>query len=114
RLRELEARQAQHELSKLSGAIEQSADPVVITDRAEADRWAGTGIGAVDFIYSPIQPEILRAKVQVFVDLHRHALTVQAHERRLRELEARQAQHELSKLSGAIEQSADPVVITDR
>ncbi len=87
---------------------------VTAHDRAEADMVGGYSIGAVDFIYSPIQPEILRAKVQVFVDLHRHALTVQAHERRLRELEARQAQHELSKLSGAIEQSADPVVITDR
>ncbi len=36
---------------------------------SEADRISGYTLGAVDFIYSPIIPEVLRAKVQVFVDL---------------------------------------------
>ncbi len=36
---------------------------------SEAERFRGYTLGAVDFIYSPIIPEILRAKVQVFVDL---------------------------------------------
>ncbi len=36
---------------------------------SEADRISGYALGAVDFIYSPIIPEVLRAKVQVFVDL---------------------------------------------
>ncbi len=36
---------------------------------SEADRMSGYTLGAVDFIYSPIIPEILRAKVRVFVDL---------------------------------------------
>ncbi len=35
----------------------------------EAERFRGYIHGAVDFIYSPIVPEILRAKVRVFVDL---------------------------------------------
>ncbi|GGR92600.1 sensor histidine kinase [Deinococcus sedimenti] len=80
---------------------------------AESDMLSGYTHGAVDFIFSPIQPEILRAKVQVFVDLYRHAHLAQAHERRLRDLEAQQARLELHKLSSALEQSADPVVITD-
>ncbi len=36
---------------------------------SEAKRISGYTLGAVDFIYSPIIPEILRAKVRVFVDL---------------------------------------------
>ncbi len=36
---------------------------------SEAERISGYTLGAVDFIYSPIIPEILRAKVQVFVNL---------------------------------------------
>ncbi len=36
---------------------------------SEAERLSGYTLGAVDFIYSPIIPEILRAKVRVFVDL---------------------------------------------
>ncbi len=37
---------------------------------SEAERFRGYIRGAVDFIYSPIIPEILRAKVRVFVDLY--------------------------------------------
>ncbi len=36
---------------------------------SDTERISGYTLGAVDFIYSPIIPEILRAKVQVFVDL---------------------------------------------
>ncbi len=36
---------------------------------SEADRLSGYALGAVDFIYSPIIPEVLRAKVQVFVQI---------------------------------------------
>ncbi len=36
---------------------------------SDADRISGYTLGAVDYIYSPIIPEILRAKVRVFVDL---------------------------------------------
>ena len=87
---------------------------VTAHDRAESDMLGGYHLGAVDFIFAPIQAEVLRAKVSVFVELYRKTLIVQAHERRLRQLEAQQAQHELQKLSSAIEQSADPVVITDK
>lgn len=87
---------------------------VTAHDRAESDMLGGYHLGAVDFIFAPIQAEVLRAKVSVFVELYRKTLTVQAHERRLRQLEARQARHEMQKLSSAIEQSADPVVVTDR
>ncbi len=50
-----------------------SADTPIIFVTAEAhseaEHFRGYTLGAVDFIYSPIVPEILRAKVQVFVNL---------------------------------------------
>ncbi len=44
---------------------------IFVTSEAnsESERFRGYIRGAVDFIYSPIIPEILRAKVRVFVDL---------------------------------------------
>src|SRR5438874_4901475 len=38
---------------------------------SELDRLKGYEIGAVDFVFAPIVPEILRAKVAAFVDLYR-------------------------------------------
>jgi hypothetical protein len=41
----------------------------------------GYSIGAVDYIYKPIVPEILKAKVQVFADLHRKTQRLKSSER---------------------------------
>ncbi len=54
---------------------------------SEAERSSGYTLGAVDFIYSPIIPEILRAKVRVFVDLFNLQRQLLLH---TEELEARQ------------------------
>jgi signal transduction histidine kinase len=52
----------------------------------------GYGTGAVDFLFKPVNPYILRSKVQVFLDLYtsrrKLADTVAAHERTLKDLEA--------------------------
>jgi len=52
----------------------------------------GYGTGAVDFLFKPVNPYILRSKVQVFLDLYtsrrKLADTVAAHERTLEDLEA--------------------------
>jgi two-component system sensor histidine kinase/response regulator len=51
----------------------------------------GYGTGAVDFLSKPINPEVLRAKVRVFLDLYlgkrRLAGEIEAHKRTLGELE---------------------------
>jgi hypothetical protein len=44
---------------------------VTALDQAETDMGRGYELGAVDFVFSPIVPAILRAKVQVFVDLYK-------------------------------------------
>ena len=64
----------------------------------------GYGVGAVDYLTKPINPEVLRAKVAVFVDLYRmhHALTAgnaalerEIAQRQLAEESLRRVNHEL-------------------
>lgn len=55
----------------------------------DIDRLRGYEVGAVDYVSVPIIPEVLRAKVKVFVELHRKT---QALERLNRNLEARVAE----------------------
>ena len=38
---------------------------------SDLDRMRGYKLGAVDYVFAPVVPEILRAKVMVFVELHR-------------------------------------------
>src|SRR5207245_1377602 len=63
---------------------------VTAINTQERDRSRGYALGAVDYIFTPLVPEILRAKVVVFADLHRKAQQV-----------ARQAA-ELSELNGVL------------
>ena len=44
---------------------------VTALDQAETDMARGYNLGAVDFIFAPVVPAILRAKVSVFADLYR-------------------------------------------
>ncbi len=55
---------------------------------SEAERFRGYTLGAVDVIYSPIVPEILRAKVRVFVDLFYLQRQVMFHNEHLESLVA--------------------------
>jgi signal transduction histidine kinase len=45
-------------------------------EQAELDMARGYSLGAVDFIFSPIVPEVLRAKAAVFVELHQKTAEV--------------------------------------
>ncbi|HEY8741115.1 MAG TPA: ATP-binding protein [Candidatus Dormibacteraeota bacterium] len=40
-------------------------------DRGETQMTRGYGLGAVDFVFAPFVPEVLRAKVSIFVELHK-------------------------------------------
>ena len=44
---------------------------VTALDQAETDMGRGYNLGAVDFVFAPVVPAILRAKVTVFVELYR-------------------------------------------
>jgi signal transduction histidine kinase len=55
----------------------------------DPDRLKGYQRGAVDYISVPVVPELLRAKVSVFAELHRKALQLEALNRELRRLSTR-------------------------
>src|SRR5579872_621421 len=44
---------------------------VTALDQAETDMSRGYNLGAVDFVFAPVNPAIMRAKVTVFVELYR-------------------------------------------
>ena len=54
--------------------------------RGELDMLHGYSQGAVDFIFTPIIPEILRAKVSVFVELFHKTQAIKRHEEYLEQL----------------------------
>jgi two-component system sensor histidine kinase/response regulator len=71
--------------SLIHGRPRSAHTPIIfITAEAGSDseRFQGYTMGAVDYIFSPIVPEVLRAKVQVFVDLFylQRQMTFQAEE----------------------------------
>jgi signal transduction histidine kinase len=45
-------------------------------EQAELDMARGYSLGAVDFIFSPVVPDVLRAKASVFVELHQKTAEV--------------------------------------
>jgi signal transduction histidine kinase len=55
----------------------------------DLDRLKGYQRGAVDYISVPVVPELLRAKVSVFSELHRQGLQLEALNRELRRLSSR-------------------------
>ncbi len=60
----------------------------------------GYEVGAVDYMFKPLQPDVLRSKVSVFVDLHLKNLRIREQERRLRAAAERELehQHELERI----------------
>jgi hypothetical protein len=44
---------------------------VTALDQAETDMGRGYNLGAVDFVFAPVVPAVMRAKVSVFVELYR-------------------------------------------
>jgi PAS domain S-box-containing protein len=57
----------------------------------------GYSLGAVDYILTPVQPDVLRAKIGVFVELFRKKLEVQRQAEILRELEVHEHRRLLSE-----------------
>lgn len=72
----------------------------------EADVRRGYDLGAVDYLLKPFSAPVLRAKVQVFVELRRRNAMIQAQARRLRELQRAAARRELEQARRAWEAEA--------
>lgn len=57
--------------------------------------YLGYSIGAVDYLQKPLEANIVRAKVAIFVELHQKSLQILDQSNRLLEAERRQAEYEL-------------------
>src|SRR5262245_51301976 len=75
----------------------------------DLDRLKGYERGAVDYISVPVVPELLRAKVAVFAELHRKARQLESLNRQLEERASalKTAEENLRRLSGRLLRSQD-------
>ncbi|MDX2151193.1 MAG: response regulator [Bryobacteraceae bacterium] len=74
--------------------------------RSDEHLFRGYDLGAVDFLFKPIVPEILQSKVAVFVELSRRA--------ELLKQQAASLERAQSQLRAVIEAAPDAMLITDR
>jgi two-component system sensor histidine kinase/response regulator len=59
---------------------------VTALDQAETDMARGYDLGAVDFVFAPVVPAIMRAKVAVFVELYKAQLELRRYRTQLEQL----------------------------
>lgn len=76
---------------------------------SEAERARGYGMGAVDYIFLPVVPEVLRAKVSALVDLHRKTREVERQAEQLKQLN-----HQLESQLQHIEQLNRQLALSNR
>src|SRR5688572_28732943 len=65
-------------------------------DRSESAVAKGCGVGAVDFLFKPLVPEILRAKVAAFIELFKKTEEVKRQAEQLRRAEQREMEQQLA------------------
>ena len=112
------------ELAELMRGTERTRDiPIFFVTAGARDQerlFRGYEAGAVDFIYKPIEPDILRNKANVFFQMHRQKLQLawELRERtealRLSEMFMAVLGHDLRNPLGAIMASAEVVDMTSR
>ncbi len=82
------------ETAKLIKAREKSRFiPIIFLTAISKDEqfvFEGYSVGAVDYMFKPFPPDVLRSKVAVFIDLHRKQEQLKEQEQRLRESERRE------------------------
>ena len=82
------------ETAKLIKAREKSRYiPIIFLTAISKDEqfvFEGYSVGAVDYMFKPFPPDVLRSKVAVFIDLHRKQEQIKEQERKLRESERRE------------------------
>lgn len=77
---------------------------IFVTSMSDSDKiFKGYSLGAVDYILSPIVPDVLRTKVSVFVDLHKKAEQIRRQGEELRALQEAEHKRELAVVEDRLE-----------
>ncbi|MDB6033153.1 MAG: Multi-sensor signal transduction histidine kinase [Verrucomicrobiales bacterium] len=76
---------------------------VTSVSASETNIYKGYSLGAVDYILSPILPDVLRAKVSVFVELYNRAEQIKEQSERLRQAEEREHQRRLAEAADLLD-----------
>lgn len=98
----------------IRGSSRLSEVPIIFqTAHSTGDRvMKGYGIGAVDFISKPIVPEILRARVGVFLELNRRAAELRSQATELQEANDRLAGSE-ARIRSILETANDGIIMVN-
>jgi CheY-like chemotaxis protein len=72
-------------------------------ERAQLPELRAYAVGAVDYLLKPFDPDILRSKVSVFVDLHHKTVLARRQEEVLREAQAREHERALAEAARRLE-----------
>jgi PAS domain S-box-containing protein len=75
--------------------------PILFLTASAADMrfiYRAYSVGGVDYLVKPIDPDVLRAKVAIFADLHRKDLRIRRQQEALREAERREREREVAEL----------------
>ena len=70
---------------------------------AEVEVYRGYALGAVDYLFTPVTPEVLRSKVSVFVELARKNREIQRQAEALRRAEEERMQRKLDETNARLE-----------
>ncbi|TMQ35126.1 MAG: response regulator, partial [Planctomycetota bacterium] len=77
-----------------------SHTPIIFLTAAgmsETYMFKGYSVGAVDYLFKPIEPEVLRSKVTVFVDLFKKTQEIKRQSEQLRDFEQREHERQLAE-----------------
>lgn len=79
-----------YELAELMRSNDSTSDiPIIFstaTNQPASYQFRGYESGAVDYLFKPIEPEILRSKVGIFVLMHQQKLQLQVHSKNLEKI----------------------------
>ncbi len=81
--------------------------PILFLTASAADMrfiYRAYSVGGVDYLVKPIDPDVLRAKVAIFADLHRKDLRIRRQAEALREADRRQRELEMAELRRSSEE----------
>jgi PAS domain S-box-containing protein len=70
---------------------------------ADVEVYRGYSLGAVDYLFTPVTPEVLRSKVSVFVELAKKNREIQRQSEALRRAEEERLQRKLDETSARLE-----------